>query len=90
MKSSQGAVIQNPFITGSASRRGPAIRPWMVVLALCLLYLAVISATYRNVLEFVRIGSRYDSADFSSDPNGYDGQFNYYIARDPLNAPALD
>jgi len=63
------------------------LRPWMVVLAVCLLYLAAVGIAYGNVLEFVKIGSRYDVLDFSRDVDGYDGQFSYYIARDPLSAP---
>lgn len=62
------------------------LRPWLIVLILCLAYLAVVGFTYRNVLEFVRIGSHYDSTLYSRDAEGYDGQFAYYIARDPLSA----
>ncbi len=62
-------------------------RPASLVLMLCLIYLGVIAFKYRDVLEFVRIGSRFDSTLYNRDAEGYDGQFAYYIARDPLNAP---
>ncbi len=62
-------------------------RPASLVLMLCLIYLGVIAFKYRDVLEFVRIGSRFDNTLYSRDAEGYDGQFAYYIARDPLNAP---
>ena len=63
----------------------------MVVLAFCLVYLAVVLALNNgDVKEFVTIGSCYSSCDFHVDQgcptgtgNGYDGQYAYYIARDP-------
>lgn len=67
------------------------VRPWQVILALCLVYLAVIVAlNHGDVKAFVTIGSCYATCDFSLDQgcaegteNGYDGQYAYYIARDP-------
>ncbi|MCC7448316.1 MAG: hypothetical protein IT324_12925 [Anaerolineae bacterium] len=61
-----------------------AWRPWIVATGLCVLYLAVIFIHYgSNPLEFVR--------PTPSGRSGYDGQFTYYIARDPLNAaPNID
>ncbi len=66
------------------------VRPWMVALVLCLTYLAVVFLHYDNVLEFVRPGSGYagNLSAYSRDVEGYDGQFDYYIAVDPANAPA--
>jgi len=66
------------------------VRPWQVALALCLIYLAIVAVHYGNVLEFVRPGSEYagNLSTYSRDVEGYDGQFDYYIAVDPLNAPA--
>ncbi len=64
-----------------------AIRPYQIVLGLCVIYLAAVGLHYGNVLEFVRIGSRFDPTLYARDAEGYDGQFTYYIARDPLNAP---
>jgi len=63
----------------------------MVVLAFCLVYLAVILALNAgDVKAFVTIGSCYSSCHFRLDQgcppgtkNGYDGQYAYYIARDP-------
>lgn len=62
------------------------IRPWQVVLIACLGYLLVILISFGNPLEFVRIGHNFDPTLFSRDPEGYDGQFAYYIARNPSNA----
>ncbi len=60
------------------------LRPWMVVLVLCTIYLAVILIHYnRGVMELV--------FPTPSGDKGYDGQFTYYIALDPANAvPRLD
>jgi hypothetical protein len=63
----------------------------MVVLAFCLVYLSVILALNDgDVKAFVTIGSCYSSCNFHVDQgcpagtkNGYDGQYAYYIARDP-------
>jgi hypothetical protein len=60
------------------------LRPWLVVLALCAIYLAVILVHYnQGVMELI--------FPTPSDDKGYDGQFTYYIALDPANAaPRLD
>jgi hypothetical protein len=73
------------------------LRPWMVVLAACLAYaLAILAANGFDSRALVSIGACYAAcagvetcpAEVSA---GYDGQFAYYIARDPLNAaPCLD
>jgi hypothetical protein len=59
------------------------LRPWLVVLVLALAYVALTLARYGGDPEmFVLAGTRYDQ----NDPDGswgYDGQFAYYIARDP-------
>ncbi len=64
--------------------RRAAVRPWMVAAGLCILYLAIIFVRYNgNPLEFVW--------PTPAGKAGYDGQFTYYIALDPLNAaPYLD
>ncbi|MHB8626959.1 MAG: AZOBR_p60025 family cell surface glycopolymer formation protein [Aggregatilineales bacterium] len=71
-------------------KRARRVRPWMVALALCLIYLAFVVVRYGNVLELVRPGSQYagNLSTYSRDIEGYDGQFDYYIAVDPVNAPA--
>src|SRR5579864_6396733 len=71
-------------------KRSRRVQPWMVALALCLIYLAVVAVHYGNVLEFVRPGSQYagNLSAYSRDVEGYDGQFDYYIAVDPVNAPS--
>jgi hypothetical protein len=60
------------------------LRPWLVVLALCAIYLAFILVHYnRGVTELI--------FPTPSGDKGYDGQFTYYIALDPANAaPRLD
>lgn len=70
------------------------LRPWKIVLLFCLVYLIVIFAINgADIKTFVTIGSCYSSCDFSMDEgcpegtdNGYDGQYAYYIARDPAHA----
>ena len=58
-------------------------RPWLVVLVLALAYVGLTLARYQgDPLAFALPGTRYSQ----SDPQGtwgYDGQFAYYIARDP-------
>ncbi|MEL7234326.1 MAG: hypothetical protein AAGK74_07510, partial [Chloroflexota bacterium] len=68
------------------------LRPATVVILTGLIYAAYVIAAFGSPLALVTPG-----ADFSPDeafhyPNegeGYDGQFVYYIARDPLNAAPL-
>ena len=59
------------------------LRPWLVVLVLVLAYVGLTLARYQgDPLAFALPGTRYSQ----SDPQGtwgYDGQFAYYIARDP-------
>jgi len=62
------------------------IRPWLVVLVLCLLYLSVVLARNNgDPLAFAVIGSRYQVGD-PAGTDGYDGQFAYYLALDPIGA----
>jgi hypothetical protein len=57
----------------------------MVVLALGLAYVALTLARYGgDPLAFALPGTRYSQGDPNGTP-GYDGQFAYYIARDPAN-----
>lgn len=76
--------------TLTAPKRDRRVWPWMVALALCLIYLTAVAVHYGNVLEFVRPGSEYagNLSTYSRDAEGYDGQFDYYIAVDPVNARA--
>lgn len=61
-------------------------RPWTLVTALCLLFVAmVIQANGGDPLALVAMGTRF-SEGIPNGTEGYDGQFNYYIARDPSNA----
>jgi hypothetical protein len=77
----------DPSAARKAERRG-GLRPWQIVLAICVLYLGVVALHYRNVLEFVRMGSQYAGEwnTYSRDVEGYDGQFDYYLAIDPIHA----
>ncbi len=59
------------------------LRPWLLVLLLSLVYVGVTLARYGgDSLIFALIGTRYSEAD-PGGTQGYDGQFAYYIARDP-------
>jgi hypothetical protein len=74
------------------------IRPYRVVFIVCVIYLLLtFVAAGGNLAVFVTLGDCFaqctgNAATCSIGPeNGYDGQFNYYIARDPLNAaPCID
>jgi hypothetical protein len=58
-------------------------RPWVVVLILTCAYVALTLARYGgDPLSFALVGTRYSEGDPAGSP-GYDGQFAYYIARDP-------
>lgn len=61
------------------------MRPWMVVLLVGLAYIALTLARYGgDPLMFALVGTRYGQGD-PQGTEGYDGQFAYFIARDPLN-----
>lgn len=69
-------------------------RPWTVVLLLSLIYLsAIFVANDADPLAFVTLGECFsvcagaDGTDCAEGTEGYDGQFAYYIARDPANSP---
>ena len=57
--------------------------PWMVVLVLALAYVGVTLVRYEgDPLIFALVGTRYSRGD-PQGTQGYDGQFAYFIARDP-------
>lgn len=61
------------------------LRPWHVVLLICLAYVLLTLARYNfDPKYFALIGTQYDPGIPNGRP-GYDGQFAYQIARDPLN-----
>ncbi len=61
------------------------LRPWMIVLVANLIFLAAIYRFNDNtVYEFI-----FPKQGGGVGGLGYDGQFTYFIARDPLGAPAL-
>lgn len=70
------------------------IRPWLIVTILAALYaLVVIRANNGDPLALVTIGPEYQAVipEAQGDDAGYDGQFNYFIARDPsAAAPLID
>jgi hypothetical protein len=62
------------------------IRPWMLVTIVCVLYvLFVLIRNQGDPLALVTIGTRFDPG-IQNGSEGYDGQFVYYIARDPSTA----
>ncbi len=62
------------------------IAPWSMVTLLCLLYVGfVIARNNGDPLALVTLGTRF-SQGIADGTEGYDGQFNYYIARDPDSA----
>jgi hypothetical protein len=63
-----------------------ALRPWLIVTILCLIYsLFTIAQDHGDPLALVTIGTRFSDGN-SEGTEGYDGQFVYYIARDPATA----
>src|SRR5512139_1594311 len=65
------------------------LRPWHVVAVIALAYIALTLARYGgDPMKFVLVGTRYDPG-LPNGTQGYDGQFAYQIARDPLNAARL-
>ena len=70
------------------------LRPWLIVLLACAVYLGVIfAANDADPLVFVTLGECFsacvgaDGTACPPDSEGYDGQFAYYIARDPAASP---
>ncbi len=63
----------------------PALRPWWIVAAVAIVYMAaVIVAAGGDPLALATLGTRFSEGD-AEGTEGYDGQFAYYIARDPLH-----
>jgi hypothetical protein len=59
-------------------------RPWVVVLVLSLAYVGLTLIRYDgDPLMFALVGTQYSLGD-PQGTQGYDGQFAYYIARDPV------
>ena len=62
------------------------LRPWHIVGLVALAYVTLTLIRYGgNPMQFVLVGSRYDPG-VAGGTWGYDGQFAYQIARDPLGA----
>lgn len=62
------------------------LRPWLVVTLLCLVYIGLVLVRNNgDPLSLVTIGTRF-SEGIADGTEGYDGQFVYYIARDPNTA----
>jgi hypothetical protein len=67
------------------------VRPWMVALALMLVYLSVIFALNHGDRMAFLFMPQPPSPEHPEGTEGYDGQFVYAIARDPLTSiPYLD
>ncbi len=66
-----------------------SLRPWLVVAAALILYLgAVLFTNAADPMVFVTLGTRFTEG-LATGTEGYDGQFTYFIARDPfLQDPA--
>ena len=72
----------------SAIRRSSlVIRPFHIVGLIALAYILLTLARYGgDPMKFALVGTRYDPG-MANGTWGYDGQFAYQIARDPINAP---
>ena len=86
--STQDRIVATGPPPNPAMRQGRIICPWHIALVICLLYLSAVALQYRNVLEFVRLGAMYagEWGTYVRDANGYDGQFDYYLAVDPFHS----
>jgi hypothetical protein len=65
------------------------IRPWMVALVVCSVYVVIVIIRHNgDSLALVTIGTQFSQGipEESGGTEGYDGQFVYYIARDPVSA----
>jgi hypothetical protein len=61
------------------------LRPWCIVAGVVLIYMGgVVAANGGDPLVLATLGTRF-SRQNPTGTEGYDGQFAYYIARDPLN-----
>jgi hypothetical protein len=59
------------------------LHPWLVVLVVALVYVGLTLIRYNgDPLMFALVGTRYSQGDLGG-TQGYDGQFSYFIARDP-------
>lgn len=64
------------------------VRTWMLILVVCLVYVGgVLAASGGDPLELVRLGPARGEA-LTRENVGYDGQFTYTIAVDPVQSPA--
>jgi hypothetical protein len=61
------------------------LRPWWIVTAIALVYTGIVVATQGgDPLALATLGTRFSEGD-PNGTEGYDGQFAYYLARDPLH-----
>jgi hypothetical protein len=87
-------IVEERIVRLKAARQHPIFRlvqPALVVACLYVLFIGLDSFLHgHDVLYYVHIGPRFVLHDPQAAP-GYDGQFYYQIARDPLHAtPFLD
>jgi hypothetical protein len=75
-------------------RIGSILRPAFIAPLLCLIYVLAVVNAYRDPLAIVTIGSEFAPPELAAHiytPEGYDGQFVYYLARYGLaSEPYLD
>jgi hypothetical protein len=83
------AIIHHSSPALAARHRGFAIRhlrPWHIVGLVALMYIALTLWRYGgDPMRFALVGSRFDPG-LPGGTWGYDGQFAYQIARDPMGA----
>ncbi len=73
----------------AVNRTRPFIRrPWLIVPLATLIYTLIVVSTQGSPLALVTLGTRFSDGDLQGETGteGYDGQFVYYIARDPGDA----
>lgn len=97
-QSSPWQLFRRPQEVAQGTRNGETrwmksartVRPWLLVLLIATLYTGYVIWRSGGPLGLVLIGSRF-AEQSPTGSEGYDGQFGYYIARDPLGAiPLID
>jgi hypothetical protein len=73
----------------STSPRAALLTPAAVAVIAALLYALLIVIINGDALALVTVGTDFDSTVFNTTAEGYDGQFNFAITRDPAGAPTL-
>jgi hypothetical protein len=73
----------------SSSQRATVPNSVLIAVVASLIYALLIVIVKGDSLALVTVGTRFDPTVFNTTDEGYDGQFNFFIARDPAGAAAF-